>query len=85
MSTARAELAPFGIWVYAMFPPLIDTPMSAALSGPKMQPGDVAAAILDHLGTGTEDGYIGAAKNLHARLREDPKAVERAMAAHVSA
>lgn len=80
---ARAELAPFNIQVYAMFLPVMDTRMAAGLAIPKMPPGEAAAAILDHLRAGNEDGYIGGAKDLYDRLRQDPKAVERMMAARV--
>jgi NAD(P)-dependent dehydrogenase (short-subunit alcohol dehydrogenase family) len=80
---ARAELAPSGIRVYAMFPPVLDTAMSSHIPGPKMQPADATAEILQALREDRDDGFLGAAKDAYARLRQDPKAAEAAMAARV--
>ncbi len=80
---ARAELARFGIRVHAIFPPVLDTAMAAHIPGPKMSPDDAAAEILQALREGREDAFLGAAKDGYARVREDPKAVEAAMASRL--
>ncbi len=82
---ARAELAPYGVRVHAVFAPAMDTRMTAQMSGPKMRPDEAAAAILAAIRAGEEDAYIGASRDLAARLRQDPKAVERTMAARLPA
>jgi NAD(P)-dependent dehydrogenase (short-subunit alcohol dehydrogenase family) len=81
---ARAELSAAGVKVYAMFPPVLDTVMSAHIPGPKMRPEDAAAEILQLLRDDVEDGFIGAAKDGYARLRADPKAVEKTMAGRIA-
>jgi len=76
----RAELAPHGIRVCALFPSVVDTPMAARLTLPKLSPEEVAAAAIAGIRRGEEDIYLGTAAGLYARWREDPKAVERQMA-----
>jgi short-subunit dehydrogenase len=78
---ARAELMPCGIQVYAIFPSVLDTSMSAHLAnGRKMQTVDAANEILQALRDGQDDAFLGTAKNIYAQLRQDPKSVESAMA-----
>jgi NAD(P)-dependent dehydrogenase (short-subunit alcohol dehydrogenase family) len=80
---ARAELARFGIRVHAIFPPVLDTAMASHIPGPKMSPQDAAIEILEALREGREDAFLGAAKDGYARVRENPKAVEAAMASRL--
>jgi NAD(P)-dependent dehydrogenase (short-subunit alcohol dehydrogenase family)/uncharacterized OB-fold protein len=79
---ARAELAHDGVRVCAIFPRSVDTAMTAGSSAPKSSPTVVAKAMVDMIRDGIEDRYEGLEiEELYTALREDPKAVERRMAA----
>lgn len=78
----RAELMPWGVRVVGMFPGAVDTDMSSDFPPPKIAPRAVSNAVVAAITNGVEDAYVGSmAEDLHARLREDPKAVERDLAA----
>ena len=78
----RAELAPAGIRVINVFPGPIDDEWSEALLPPKIAPGRLAKAIVDALRSGAEDIYPGeVAEDWLARWRDNPKALERELAA----
>jgi NAD(P)-dependent dehydrogenase (short-subunit alcohol dehydrogenase family)/uncharacterized OB-fold protein len=78
----RAELASAGVRVINVFPGPIDDEWSQALPPPKIAPGRLAAAIVDALRSGAEDVYPGeVAEDWLARWRDNPKALERELAA----
>ncbi len=79
----RAELAPAGVRVMAVFPPAVDTAMSAVAKVPKMAPAALATGIVDAIEAGVEDLYPGDAQALRAQLLADGKAVERTLAARI--
>lgn len=74
----RAELAPWGVRVAAIFPSTVDTPASADSPPPKLRPAQVAEAVLRQIIDGTEDVYPGRiAADLYAGWRDSHKVVER--------
>jgi NAD(P)-dependent dehydrogenase (short-subunit alcohol dehydrogenase family)/uncharacterized OB-fold protein len=78
----RAELGPVGVRVINVFPGPIDDEWSQALLPPKIAPPRLAAAIVDALRGGAEDIYPGdIAQEWLARWRDNPKALERELAA----
>ena len=80
----RAELAKSGTRVVAVMPGAVDTRMTAGVDVPKMQPADVARAVLEALEAGQEDIYPGdMASGMAAGLAADPKAVEKQCAAYL--
>ena len=77
----RAELAAQGTHVMAVLPGAVDTDMTAMLTIPKMQPAEVAEAIVHGLEYGLEEVYPGdMAMGVAAGLAIDPKAVEKEFA-----
>ena len=77
----RAELAPWGVRVIGIYPGAVDTRMSADFPPPKMAPAAVARAVVEAIRDGIEDCYPGdMAAELHRKLLQDPKAVERELA-----
>ncbi len=79
----RAELSPYGIQVCGVFPSAVDTRMTANSKMPKSTPDEVAAALLSAIREGSTDVFIGQARDIYARLRQDPGAVEVAMASRL--
>jgi NAD(P)-dependent dehydrogenase (short-subunit alcohol dehydrogenase family)/uncharacterized OB-fold protein len=78
----RAELAPAGVRVINVFPGPIDDEWNQALPPPKIAPTGLAAAVVDALRSGGEDVYPGdVAQEWLARWRDNPKALERELAA----
>jgi NAD(P)-dependent dehydrogenase (short-subunit alcohol dehydrogenase family)/uncharacterized OB-fold protein len=78
----RAELAPSGIRVINVFPGPIDDEWNQALPPPKIAPPRLAADIIDALRGGAEDVFAGdVAQDWLARWRDNPKALERELAA----
>jgi NAD(P)-dependent dehydrogenase (short-subunit alcohol dehydrogenase family)/uncharacterized OB-fold protein len=78
----RAELAPAGVRVINVFPGPIDDEWNQALPPPKIAPAGLAAAVVDALRSGGEDVYPGdVAQEWLARWRDNPKALERELAA----
>jgi 2-keto-3-deoxy-L-rhamnonate aldolase RhmA/NAD(P)-dependent dehydrogenase (short-subunit alcohol dehydrogenase family) len=74
----RAELTGQGTRVMGVLPGAVDTDMTAGVNIPKLQPAEVAAAIVHGLLTGAEEIYPGdMAAGTAAGLATDPKAVER--------
>ena len=79
----RAELAPFGVRVCAVLPPVVDTSMSAMAPVPKLSPTLVAHDIVQALIQGVEDVYSGSAEKMRLALQQDWKAVERMLASRL--
>jgi NAD(P)-dependent dehydrogenase (short-subunit alcohol dehydrogenase family)/uncharacterized OB-fold protein len=80
----RAELAPAGIRVVNVFPGPIDDEWSQALPPPKIAPARLAADIVEALRGGAEDVFPGdVAQDWLARWRDNPKALERELAAEI--
>ncbi len=77
----RAEMMPFGIRVLNVFPGPVDDEWNQNVPPPKVAPSALAAAIVKGLVSGVEDLYPGdIAQEWLARLRENPKALEREVA-----
>lgn len=79
----RAELGRSGVRVCGVYPPVVDTPMSRDVAGPKMTPEALAQAIVQAIESGAEDVYPGAAEGAWRQYLSDPKAVEGRMAARL--
>ncbi|MGC1778946.1 MAG: SDR family NAD(P)-dependent oxidoreductase [Xanthobacteraceae bacterium] len=78
----RAELALAGVRVINVFPGPIDDEWNQALPPPKIAPARLAADIVEALRGGAEDVFPGdIAQDWLARWRENPKALERELAA----
>lgn len=78
----RAELRAAGIRVINVFPGPIDETWNQNLPPPKIAPAALAAAVVRSLRDGTEDVYPGdLAQEWSARWRDDPKVLERELAA----
>jgi NAD(P)-dependent dehydrogenase (short-subunit alcohol dehydrogenase family)/uncharacterized OB-fold protein len=78
----RAELAPSGIRVINVFPGPIDDEWNQALPPPKIAPPRLAADIIEALRGGAEDVFAGeVAQDWLARWRDNPKGLERELAA----
>jgi NAD(P)-dependent dehydrogenase (short-subunit alcohol dehydrogenase family) len=81
----RAELSPAGVRVINVFPGPIDDEWSQALLPPKIAPARLAADIVAALRSGAEDIYPGdIAQEWLARWRDNPKALERELAAEAN-
>jgi len=78
----RAQVAAMGITVHGVFPGAVDTDMIRAFDMPKTSPQEVAQAILDGVEAGEEDIFPDAMSRAGRQAwRDDPKALERQMAA----
>lgn len=78
----RAELRASGVRVVNVFPGPIDDEWNQQLLPPKISPAALAAAIVKALQDGIEDVYPGdVAQEWLARWRDNPKALERELAA----
>jgi NAD(P)-dependent dehydrogenase (short-subunit alcohol dehydrogenase family)/uncharacterized OB-fold protein len=78
----RAEMQPWGVRVINIFPGPIDDAWSQTLPLPKLSPDALARAIVNALREGIEDVYPGdVAQEWLARWRENPKVLERELAA----
>ena len=78
----RAEMRPAGIRVINLFPGPIDDEWNQNLPPPKVAPSAIASAILKALRDGVEDVYPGdVAQEWLERWRDDPKVLERELAA----
>jgi NAD(P)-dependent dehydrogenase (short-subunit alcohol dehydrogenase family)/uncharacterized OB-fold protein len=78
----RAELAPAGVRVINVFPGPIEDEWNQALPPPKIAPAWLAADIIGALRGGAEDVFPGdIAQDWLARWRDNPKALERELAA----
>lgn len=76
--TLRAELYRGGVKVINVYPGPIEDEWHQLLPPPKLAPRAVATAVVAALRAGVEDAYPGAvASETLARLRENPKEVER--------
>ena len=74
----RRELYGGGVKVVNVYPGPVDDEWHQLLPPPKLSPRAVASAVLDALRDGVEEAYPGAvARETLARLRENPKEVER--------
>ncbi|MBI3707011.1 MAG: SDR family NAD(P)-dependent oxidoreductase [Proteobacteria bacterium] len=78
----RAEMRASGVRVVNVFPGPIDDEWNQQLLPPKLAPAALAAAIVKALQDGIEDVYPGdVAQEWLARWRDNPKALERELAA----
>ncbi|WP_024539209.1 SDR family NAD(P)-dependent oxidoreductase [Comamonas badia] len=78
----RAEMRGAGIRVVNIFPGPIDDEWNQNLPPPKLAPKAVASAIVKALQSGVEDVYPGdIAQDWLARWRDNPKVLERELAA----
>ena len=78
----RAEMRPAGIRVVNVFPGPIDDEWNQLIPPPKIAPAALAQALVKALRDGVEDAYPGdVAQEWLARWREDPKVLERELAA----
>ncbi|HEU5294754.1 MAG TPA: SDR family NAD(P)-dependent oxidoreductase [Burkholderiaceae bacterium] len=78
----RAELRAAGIRVVNLFPGPIDDEWNQNLPPPKLAPAALAAAVVKALRDGIEDVYPGdVAHEWFERWRDDPKVLERELAA----
>jgi NAD(P)-dependent dehydrogenase (short-subunit alcohol dehydrogenase family) len=74
----RGELRQGGVRVINAFAGPLDTEWFQTVPPPKLAPKTLADAIVDGLKRGLEDIYVGdVAKDIEARLFDNPKAVER--------
>jgi short-subunit dehydrogenase len=77
----RAELAAQGTLVVAVLPGTVDTSMSKNDPPPKVSPSEVARVALQAVIDCTEEVYPGEqAKDMAAKLLQDPKSIEKWMA-----
>lgn len=82
----RAELKAQGTHVMGVLPGAVDTDMTAGVNVPKIQPGYVAAAIVDGLRRRADEIYPGdMAAGVSYGLSGDPKSVEREFANYLPA
>jgi NAD(P)-dependent dehydrogenase (short-subunit alcohol dehydrogenase family)/uncharacterized OB-fold protein len=78
----RAEMQPWGVRVVNIFPGPIDDEWNQTLPLPKLSPDALARATVKGLQAGIEDVYPGdVAQEWLARWRENPKVLERELAA----
>ncbi len=78
----RAELRPAGVRVVNVFPGPIDDEWNQNLPPPKLAPDALARAVVQALKDGLEDVYPGdVAQEWLERWREDPRVLERELAA----
>jgi NAD(P)-dependent dehydrogenase (short-subunit alcohol dehydrogenase family)/uncharacterized OB-fold protein len=78
----RAELRPAGVRVVHVYPGPIDDEWNQNLPPPKLAPEAVARAVVQALREGTEEVYPGdVAQEWLARWRDDPRVLERELAA----
>jgi NAD(P)-dependent dehydrogenase (short-subunit alcohol dehydrogenase family) len=78
----RAEMRPAGVRVLNVFPGPIDDEWNQNLPPPKLTPEALANAIVKALRDGVEDVYPGeVAQEWLERWREDPRVLERELAA----
>ena len=74
----RGELRRGGVRVINTFSGPLDTEWFQTVPPPKVAPKTLADAVIDGLRRGLEDIYVGdVAKDIEARLFDNPKAVER--------
>ena len=78
----RAEMRPAGIRVVNVFPGPVDDEWNQNLPPPKLAPETLARAVVQALKDGVEDVYPGdVAQEWLERWREDPRVLERELAA----
>ena len=78
----RAEMRPAGVRVVNVFPGPVDDEWNQNLPPPKLAPSALASAVVRALKDGVEDVYPGdVAQEWLARWRENPKVLERELAA----
>ena len=83
--SVRAELSFFGVDVIGIYPPAVDTPMSAHVPATNKIPAElVASHVLDALRDGIDDVYVGPAAELYERIRREPKVIETMLRSRVA-
>jgi NAD(P)-dependent dehydrogenase (short-subunit alcohol dehydrogenase family)/uncharacterized OB-fold protein len=74
----RTQLRPGGVRLINVFTGPLDTEWFQTVAPPKVAPKALADAVVDGLKRGLEDIYVGdVARDLYARLLDNPKAVEQ--------
>ncbi len=82
--SVRAELAAQHTFVQAVMTGAVDTDMAKGYDGPKNTPAEVAQAIIAGLHAGEEDVYVGDMTGwINGALKEDPKGLEKQLAAYL--
>ncbi|GLY97231.1 SDR family NAD(P)-dependent oxidoreductase [Actinoplanes sp. NBRC 103695] len=76
----RRQLAPRGTHVLEVLPPTTDTPATAAKTGPKLPPAEVAEATIRALRERRPMAFPGNAKLMPALLRIAPRTLDRMVA-----
>ncbi|MFH1950361.1 MAG: SDR family oxidoreductase [Pseudomonadota bacterium] len=80
----RAQLAGQGTKVIGVMPGAVDTDMTRDFPPPKMDPADVASAVMDAIEAGVEDVFPGdMAKSIAQRLATDSKGLEKEFAQYL--
>jgi NAD(P)-dependent dehydrogenase (short-subunit alcohol dehydrogenase family) len=77
----RHELAASGVAVFGVYPWGMNTPMLAGVDSPKVEPADVARAVLDGVESDSQDiapDHFSA--DAYSGWRKDPKALEQQLA-----
>lgn len=78
----RAELQGQGTRVVAVLPWAVDTAMSGPFPGEKTPPAEVASAALDAVARGDDEVLVhDYSREIERRMRDDPKTLERELAA----
>ncbi len=82
--SVRAELAAQHTFVQAVMTGAVDTDMAKGYDGPKNTPAEVAQAIIAGLHAGEGDVYVGDMTGwINGALKEDPKGLEKQLAAYL--
>jgi NAD(P)-dependent dehydrogenase (short-subunit alcohol dehydrogenase family) len=80
--SVRAELAAQKTAVHAVMTGAVDTDMAKGYDGPKNTTAEVAQAVLAGVQSGEEDIYVGDMTGwINGALKEDPKGLEKQLAA----
>jgi NAD(P)-dependent dehydrogenase (short-subunit alcohol dehydrogenase family) len=83
--TVRAELGYHGVDVVGIYPPAVDTQMSAHVPpASKISPQEVANGVIAAIRDGEDEIYIGMAADLRDKVRLDSKAVENMLKSRVA-
>jgi uncharacterized oxidoreductase len=70
----RLALRETNVRVFEVMPPLVDTEFARELSGTKMQPEEVAAAIIDGISNDVFEIHVGGTAALYQVFRQSPEA-----------
>jgi uncharacterized oxidoreductase len=73
----RVAFQPTNVKVYEVMPPLVDTAFARELQGSKMQPSDVAAAIINGINNDVYEIHVGGTEALYKLFLQSPEAALR--------